>query len=259
MIKKEIRYFFTALMFFTRIPCPSWVDHSEEYLNKSRKYFPLMGWIVGGISAVLFWGSTFVFPVSISIVLSMIASVWVTGAFHEDGFTDVCDSFGGGWTKEQILTIMKDSRIGAYGVIGMSLLLLLKFLLLSEIATLGGNVLVAICLVNAHATSRFMASTFVHTHDYVQDIDVSKSRPIANSRFSMGELFYSSLFAVLPFFLFSNYLIILVLPIIYLFKMYLGYYFNKHIGGYTGDCLGATQQMTEVLFYLSILGLWKFL
>ena len=258
MLKKEVRYFFTALMFFTRIPCPAWVDHSAEYLNKSRKYFPLIGWIVGGISAVIFWGSSYVFPLSVSIVLSMIASVWVTGAFHEDGFTDVCDGFGGGWTKEQILTIMKDSRIGAYGVIGMSLLLLLKYLLLLEIAA-HGNILVAICLLNAHTVSRFMASTFVHTHDYVQDIDVSKSKPIASSRLSVGEMLYSLVFGVLPFILFCKYLILIVLPIVYLSKVYLGHYFQKHIGGYTGDCLGATQQITEVIFYLSILGLWKFL
>ena len=88
-MKKEIRIFFTALMFFTRIPCPKWVDHSEEYLNKSSKYFPLMGWIVGGGSALVFWLSTYIFPLPISILLSMIASILITGAFHEDGLADV--------------------------------------------------------------------------------------------------------------------------------------------------------------------------
>jgi len=258
MIQKEIRYFFTALMFFTRIPCPPSTDHSEEYLNKSRKYFPLIGWIVGGIAALVFWASSFVFPVSISIVLSMVASVLTTGAFHEDGFTDVCDAFGGGWGKAQILTIMKDSRIGAYGVIGMALLLLLKLLALSEMATYGREVVV-VGLICAHAVSRFVASTFVHTHDYVQDLDLSKSKPIASSRLSLAEMAYSLVFALLPFLLFQNPLALLVLPLAYVSKIYLGYYFKKHIGGYTGDCLGATQQVSEVVFYLSIIGLWKFM
>ena len=258
MIQKEIRYFFTALMFFTRIPCPPSTDHSEEYLNKSRKYFPLIGWIVGGIAALVFWVSSLVFPVSISIVLSMVVSVLTTGAFHEDGFTDVCDAFGGGWGKAQILTIMKDSRIGAYGVIGMALLLLLKFLALSEMAAYGRE-LVVVGLICAHAVSRFVASTFVHTHDYVQDLDVSKSKPIASSRLSLAEMAYSLVFALLPFLLFQNPLALLALPLTYVSKMYLGYYFKKHIGGYTGDCLGATQQVSEVVFYLSIIGLWKFM
>lgn len=258
MIQKEIRYFFTALMFFTRIPCPPSTDHSEEYLNKSRKYFPLIGWIVGGIAALVFWVSSLIFPVSISIVLSMVVSVLTTGAFHEDGFTDVCDAFGGGWGKAQILTIMKDSRIGAYGVIGMALLLLLKFLALSEMAAYGRE-LVVVGLICAHAVSRFVASTFVHTHDYVQDLDVSKSKPIASSRLSLAEMAYSLVFALLPFLLFQNPLALLALPLTYVSKMYLGYYFKKHIGGYTGDCLGATQQVSEVVFYLSIIGLWKFM
>ena len=258
MIQKEIRYFFTALMFFTRIPCPPSTDHSEEYLNKSRKYFPLIGWIVGGIAALVFWVSSLIFPVSISIVLSMVVSVLTTGAFHEDGFTDVCDAFGGGWGKAQILTIMKDSRIGAYGVIGMALLLLLKFLALSEMAAYGRE-LVVVGLICAHAVSRFVASTFVHTHDYVQDLDVSKSKPIASSRLSLAEMAYSLVFALLPFLLFQNPLALLALPLTYVSKMYLGYYFKKHIGGYTGDCLGATQQVSEIVFYLSIIGLWKFM
>jgi adenosylcobinamide-GDP ribazoletransferase len=257
-MKNEIKIFFTALMFFTRIPCPNWVDHNAEFLNKSRKYFPLIGWIVGAISAIIFWLSSFIFSIEISVVLSTIASVLTTGAFHEDGFTDVCDSFGGGWGKEQILTIMKDSRIGAYGVIGVFFLLLLKFYLLVEIAQIS-SWLIIIVLINAHATSRFIASTLVHTHHYVQDLDISKTKPIANTRLSVYEILFSFVFVLLPFLLFKNYLILIVLPICYLSKMYLGYYFKKHIGGYTGDCLGTAQQVSEVVFYLTIIGLWKFM
>ncbi|HXB12726.1 MAG TPA: adenosylcobinamide-GDP ribazoletransferase, partial [Bacteroidia bacterium] len=118
-MKKEIRIFFTALMFFTRIPCPKWVDHSEEYLNRSSKYFPLMGWIVGGLSSIVFYSCSFFLPISVSVLLSMVTSIYVTGAFHEDGLADVCDGFGGGWIKDKIMDIMKDSRVGAFGVIGV--------------------------------------------------------------------------------------------------------------------------------------------
>jgi adenosylcobinamide-GDP ribazoletransferase len=258
MICNEIRYFLTAVMFFTRIPCPAWVDHSEYYINKSRKYFPLIGWIVGGASAIAFAFAVCLFPVSIAVILSMIVSVLITGAFHEDGFADVCDAFGGGWGKENILRIMKDSRIGAYGMIGMSLLLLLKFWVLVELAGRGAFV-VAVCLLNAHAMSRFIASTFVHTHDYVQSDEQSKSKPIASSRLSRGEMLFSFLFVLAPLLLFARWEAVLILPLCYLPKLYLGYYFKKHIGGYTGDCLGATQQVCEGVFYLTVLGAWKYI
>jgi len=259
MFRKEITYFFTALMFFTRIPCPKGLAYSSEIMQKSRKYFPLMGWIVGGIAAFIFWGAQNVFSLPVSIILSMIASVLTTGAFHEDGFTDTCDGFGGGWGKEKILTIMKDSRIGAYGTIGIILLLGLKFLLLYEIASKNTTWMLVIVLLNAHTTSRFMASMMVQTHEYVQDIDQSKSKPMASQKLSWFEMLYSFLFVAIPLVLFQNLWIVAVLPATYLSKMYLGYYFKKHIGGYTGDCLGAIQQVSEIVFYLAVLVLWKFM
>ena len=125
-MKKELHIFFTALMFYTRIPCPKNINHHPDYLNKASRYFPLVGWIVGGISFLIFYMTSFLFSVEIAVLLSMITGVLVTGAFHEDGFADVCDGFGGGWTKEKILMIMKDSAIGAYGAIGLVLLFFIE-------------------------------------------------------------------------------------------------------------------------------------
>jgi len=129
-LMQHIRIFFTALMFFTRIPCPSWVDHSEEYLNKSSQYFPLVGGIVGAIGLAVLLGALWVLPVPLAVLLSMVATVLATGAFHEDGFADMCDGFGGGWTKEKILDIMQDSRLGTFGAVGLGLLMAVKFLCL---------------------------------------------------------------------------------------------------------------------------------
>ena len=117
-MKKELRIFFTALMFYTRIPCRVWVDHSEDYLNKATRYFPLIGWLIGLAMALVIYGSLFILPISVCVILALAVSVLMTGAFHEDGFGDVCDGFGGGWTKSQILEIMKDSRVGTYSVVG---------------------------------------------------------------------------------------------------------------------------------------------
>ena len=170
MIKKEITYFLTALMFFTRIPIPFKIDYSSEIMNQSQKYYAAIGLLVGLINAIIYYLCQLILPIDISIIISIIASVLLTGAFHEDGFTDVCDSFGGGYGKEKILTIMKDSRIGAYGVIGAILLLLLKFTSLKHIAE-NNLELMIFSIVAAHSVSRFFSGMMIYTHEYITDID----------------------------------------------------------------------------------------
>ena len=258
MIKKEITYFLTALMFFTRIPIPFRLDYSSEIMNQSQKYYPLVGIVVGLFNALVFYLLQFVLPIDVSLVLMMIASILLTGAFHEDGLTDVCDSFGGGYGKEKILTIMKDSRVGAYGVVGIILLFLLKFLSMKHLAETSILDFLIVLLI-AHSSSRYFSGLMIHTHEYVTDIDQSKSKPLANKALPKKTLFVGLLFTLLPFLWFDSFLMLLVLPFAYLGKIYLGWYFNKHIGGYTGDCLGTVQQVTEVLVYLGFIILWKFI
>jgi adenosylcobinamide-GDP ribazoletransferase len=260
-MKKELDIFFTAMMFYTRIPCPKNITHNPDCLNKATRYFPLIGWIVGLISGLVFIAFFQILPVSIAVLLSMIASILTTGAFHEDGFADVCDGFGGGWTKEKILKIMKDSAIGAYGAIGILLLLVLKFTVLVEVLSAQSNpVAIILIFITAHALSRWAAATIIFTHNYVREDELSKSKPIAKS-YSWKEVFGTTFFGLLPllYFIYYNYKVILVLLPVFVFRWYLARYFKKWIGGYTGDCLGATQQVCEVVFYISILALWKFI
>ncbi len=253
-MKKELQIFLTAVMFYTRVPVPRWVNHDADYLNKATKYFPLIGWIAGSVAALVFMGANYLFNPSIAIILSMAASVLLTGAFHEDGFADVCDGFGGGWTKEKILLIMKDSRVGAYGVIGTIFMLSLKFYVLLSFTVTQ----IPFILIAAHALSRWAASTFILTHQYVRENEDSKAKPVAK-QFLLTHFLIASLFGILPLLLFRNaYAFLLIIPV-YLMKIYLGWYFKKWIGGYTGDCLGATQQLCEIIFYLSSLALWKFI
>lgn len=257
MIRSELHYFFGAVLFYTRIPCPAWVDHSPAILEKSRKYFPLIGWIIGGIGVGVLTVSLLVLPLSIALILSMAATVIATGAFHEDGFADSCDAFGGGWTKEQVLKIMKDSRLGTFGVIGLGLLMTLKFTILYEIGQESLPLLYGAYL-NGHISSRFFASTVVQTDDYVQDLSNSKSKPVAMHRLSTGEMTFSFGFLVLGLLLLppQPWLIIAFL-MAYLARVYLASYSQGRIGGYTGDVLGATQQLCEVVLYLFLLILFR--
>ncbi len=263
VLKQEIRVFFTALMFYTRIPCPSWVDHSDELINQSTRYFSLMGYIVGAISSVAFLAGNYLLSFHVGIILSLIASVLTTGAFHEDGFADVCDGFGGGWTKEKILFIMKDSRIGAYGVIGLVLLFALKITILSAVLPvhLHQYSTVFAVLISSHSISRFFASTLIFWMPYSRETGNSKSKPVAQG-FSTGSLLFSFLFALIPLILLAltsqNYWVFLSFGVLTTTVFWLGNYFKKWIGGYTGDCLGATQQVSEVVFFISIAIVWKF-
>ncbi|TPN82305.1 adenosylcobinamide-GDP ribazoletransferase [Aquimarina algicola] len=253
-MKKEIHIFFTALMFFTRIPCPKWVNHDPEYLRLSAKYFPLVGIIVGSIGAGVFYGLSFLFPIEIAILLSMSATIYTTGAFHEDGFADVCDGFGGGWTKEKILLIMKDSRLGTYGTVGILLVLATKFTALSSISP----AYLPLIMIAGHSTSRFIATTLIYTHPYVRDTDNSKAKPAAKSM-STSMLIMSAVFGIIPLVFFMNPWFFAALIPMYISKMFLAAKFKKWIGGQTGDCAGAVQQLSEVIFYLSILVLWKYI
>jgi adenosylcobinamide-GDP ribazoletransferase len=253
-MKKEIDIFFTAVMFYTRIPCPKWITHDDNYLNKATRYFTLVGIIVGGITALVFFVAQYFLNTTIAIVLSMISSIFLTGAFHEDGFADVCDGFGGGWTKQKILDIMKDSRVGAYGAIGIGLLLLLKFVSLQSLPVKQ----IGIILLCAHSISRLCAVVVIYTSSYVRENDDAKAKPLAKS-ITLKEFLPAIFFGLIPMVLFFNLKVFLFLPLPIVGVIYLRYYFHKHIGGYTGDCLGATQQVSEILFYLNIIAVWKYI
>ncbi|MCG8582324.1 MAG: adenosylcobinamide-GDP ribazoletransferase, partial [Bacteroidales bacterium] len=176
-MKQQINLLLTAFGFFTRIPIPFKIAFSQENLNHCNRYLPVVGLAVGSISAMIFYGASLIFPVAVAVILSMITSVLLTGAFHEDGFADVCDAFGGGWTKEKILIIMKDSRVGAYGAIGILLLLLLKFVAINEIQA----ELIVKSIISAHVISRLMAVWTMHSLNYVREDESSKSKPITKS------------------------------------------------------------------------------
>ncbi len=247
-MKNQFNLFLTALMFYTRIPVPGSLQYSPERLNRSTRYLPVVGWIVGGIGAAVFYGLNRFLPVGLAVFLSMLATIFVTGAFHEDGFADFCDGFGGGYTREKIFTIMKDSRLGTYGAIGLLGMLGTKFLSLQSLPA----IVIPLTLVAGHSFSRLMPVLIIFTSYYSREDELSKIKPIGKKG-KTSDLLLAIIFALLPLVLFPWQLTAVVVPFslfgTFLFKKYT----EKKIGGYTGDCLGALQQIVEVLFYLSVL------
>jgi adenosylcobinamide-GDP ribazoletransferase len=244
--KYQWHLFLTAMGFFSRIPCRT--EYRKESQNRCIRYFPMVGWVVGVIGAAVFLLASWLLPVSVSVILSMAATILATGAFHEDGFADVCDSFGGGWSKEKILLIMKDSRVGAYGVIGVILMLLCKFLVINEL-----NIsLIAVAMIVAHILSRSIASTTMFTLEYVRDDETSKSKSLTkNIRFK--DIAISLITGVLSIMLLPSYWYFVVLVPLFVVKFWMERWFVKWIGGYTGDCLGTIQQVCELVIYITIL------
>jgi adenosylcobinamide-GDP ribazoletransferase len=165
---RELEIFFAALRFFTRLPVPACVGHSQQQLDRAARYFPLIGIIVGAIGALVTVAVAWALPMPLAILAGMAATLLVTGAFHEDGFADAVDGFGGGWEKARVLEIMKDSRIGSFGAIAICLMLLAKFHALAEIAARGGLAFLSLALIASHALSRLASTVLISVLDYVR-------------------------------------------------------------------------------------------
>ncbi len=259
----EARLFLTAWVFLTRVPLPiwlgDWVGYSADMLRGSARYFPLVGILVGVFAAGVFAGASWLFPPMIAVALSMIATVVLTGAFHEDGLADCCDGFGGGYTAERVLEIMHDSRVGAFGAIGVTLMLLLKFATLVSFAETGEIELAGWVMVIAHGVSRAAAVSVMRFTKYVRVDTGPKAKPLADG-ISLGAWVVALILAAVPFIfaargIDNGWLLALGLLPVALATWAAGAYFVRRIGGYTGDCLGATQQVAEVVFYLFAAGL----
>ncbi|HEV7382310.1 MAG TPA: adenosylcobinamide-GDP ribazoletransferase [Dyadobacter sp.] len=263
-MKKQSTLFFVALQFYTRFPIPGWVSYSADSLSRATRFLPLIGWLVGLICGAVWLAGDHLLNMEIGLLMSMIFSVITTGAFHEDGFADVCDGFGGGWTKEKILMIMKDSRLGTYGVAGLVFMLSIKFLSLKYLGELANAdfFILTLTLVSGHALSRMMAVTVIFTQPYARDSDDSKAKPVATAT-KKSTFVVASILAMVPFLGLIYFLkqpeLLLSLLFLYIITVLMSRYFYKWIGGYTGDCLGAVQQVSEVSFYLFVAILWKFI
>lgn len=255
-LRREQELFFTALGFFTRIPVPAWVPWSPERLNHSARYFPLVGVLVGGIGAAVAIVALQLLPPLLAVLLSMAATLLLTGAFHEDGWADTCDGLGGGWEPAQVLEIMKDSRIGTYGTAGLVLMLLAKAAALTELAAHGSAALAA-ALIAAHALSRLASTSLIHTLDYVREDALSKAKPLAR-KLARGELILATLTGALPLLLLGLSAALAAAMLTALVTLYCARLLLRRLGGYTGDGLGATQQLSELAIYLAILATWNF-
>jgi adenosylcobinamide-GDP ribazoletransferase len=245
----QLELFWLALSFFSRLPIPNNTPYCSERMNRSGRYFSLVGLLLGAICGAIYSVLILILPNEVSIVLTMVASLLLTGAFHEDGLTDMADGIGGGMTAERRLSIMKDSRIGTYGAASLVMALLCKFLFLE--ALLGyGNVLMVWVL--GYSFSRAIAASLIFDMPYVSDLDSSKSKPLANKQ-TLPELIFLLLCGLAPSLWFGWQVSLSLVLVAVVFRSFFKAWLMARIGGFTGDCLGAAQQIMELLIYLLLI------
>lgn len=251
-LKAELPAFLQALQFLTRLRPPFGAAFSPQALRESPRWYPAVGILVGAITAVIYSGSAVFLPQGMAVLIATAGGLIVTGALHEDGFADVCDGLGGVRPKARVLEIMRDSRIGTYGVLGLGMMVAAKVLALASLPMLA----VPFVLIAGHAASRASMLWAMASSDYVRDTGAASGLSDGLDGRAMVTAGVSAGLALLP--------LLFVLPVLALvfglFGLAGGHYAMRHryearLGGYTGDCLGAVQQCSEIGFYLGVLAL----
>ncbi|HKR10821.1 MAG TPA: adenosylcobinamide-GDP ribazoletransferase [Pyrinomonadaceae bacterium] len=238
-----LRRFFIALQFMTRFPVPR--TEAPQDLGKAAAFFPLVGVIVGLSAALAFVLLQRVLPLPVSILGAMILAALLTNALHEDGFADVFDGFGGGWSKERTLEIMRDSRIGVYGVLALIFLVLSKLQLLSTLSTDQ----IWRWLIVGHAAGRWAPLAL---GAWLPPASKEGLGRLVAKRSGAVEIVIGTVTVAIVLLLTVPWQSALIASVVTAFVTLLsGLYFRRRLQGITGDCMGASVQFTELALYLT--------
>jgi adenosylcobinamide-GDP ribazoletransferase len=258
-----LRHYLLALQFFTRVPVTGalarWVGYSPQLLRASAGHFPGVGLLVGAVAALVYALLAGALPATpwtplVAAILSTAATVRLTGGFHEDGLADLADGLGGSPERARALEIMKDSRVGSFGVLALLLAVLAKVGLLALLGSVGWRHACAALLL-AHAVSRALPLLLIRLLPYVADGATSKSKPLADQIGHRG-LLTAAVWALLALVLAGSLLrpsslgaalLAGALACAWMWRL-----LRRRLQGFTGDALGATQQACELACYLGL-------
>jgi adenosylcobinamide-GDP ribazoletransferase len=240
-----------AFIFFTRLPFWRLHEPSKDSYNAVVEYWPLTGWLTGGLMAATLWIGSLYLPYMLAVLLAIMVRLLITGALHEDGLADFLDGFGGGGSnRERILTIMKDSHIGTYGVIG---LIIYELLLAASLFSMP-PLLAALAIMAAGPYSKMVTAQLIMMMPYARKEEEAKAKMIYRKmdwRAGLG-LAIQGLLPMVAFLWYTHlsWELIIFLPCIVMYFLYL-LIWNK-IRGYTGDCCGAVCLLVELTVYIVI-------
>lgn len=241
-----------AFIFFTRLPFWRLAEVPANYFKNVVSRWALVGWLTAGLSVAVFYTGTLILPVNVALLLAISMRLLVTGCLHEDGLADFIDGFGGGTSRERILSIMKDSHIGSYGVIGLILYFGFLYTLLNDLPP----ALIGSAILAGDPFSKGVAGMIINCLPYARKEEEAKNKTVY-SRMTKGEYLFCILSALIPlcwlpepiYCLAGLFSIFVFLLLIFLMK--------KKIQGYTGDCCGATFLLCELSFYLGIVVIYE--
>jgi len=245
---REIPAFRLALQFLTRLPIAA--PYSEAAMRQSPRWYPAVGVVVGALAGLAFVLGDWLFTPQLGVWLAVATAVGVTGALHEDGLADACDGLGGVRPKERVLEIMRDSRIGAYGVLGLIFTIGAKALALQAMPAVD----VVFVLIAGHTASRAAMVWVMASSDYVREKGAGSAVAGGIDRAAMIVALATTGLALLPLvFCVRLEAIVCGLGGLVLAQVLMRRWYEPRLGGYTGDCLGAVQQCSELGFYFGIL------
>ena len=272
-LRDELRLLFVTLQFLTRVPVPAWVGRegwNPDWLNRAVRHFPLVGAGVGAVGAAVALLAVQLWPPAVAAALSVAATVWLTAAFHEDGLADTADALFGAAPRAKALAIMKDSRIGTYGAAVLGLALLLRVLLLAELLRSSPALAATVC-VAAHAGGRAAAVALMAALPYGGDEDHAKAKPLAREvrgRDAAWALVLGAALLALPVLARPTLAgaaqalasaagqALAVAAALVLLVAAMRAWLRRRLGGYTGDTLGACEQLGEITVALVFLASW---
>lgn len=269
--RHELRLACVALQFLTRVPVPRWVGYEPQWLNAAVRYFPLVGMLVGAAGAAVLVAAHGLWPPLIAATLAVATTLWLTVAFHEDGLADTFDALLGAAVRDKALLIMKDSRIGTYGGCALAASLLLRVLLLADLVARDAAWAAAAC-VAAHAVGRAAAVALMALLPYAGDEAHAKAKPLARA-VRAGDALCAAAFGALALGLAGVLLatrgtgsgaaigsagaaaagaaMLGASAGVLLLVLVLRAWLRRRLGGYTGDTLGACEQLGEVVVLLA--------
>ena len=243
-----MKHIAAALTFFTRITIWKWTEIPQKYYSSVVVFWPMIGWVTGGLTALLLWLAAQVFPMLPAVIIALTGRILLTGGLHEDGLADFCDGFGGGTSKDRILAIMKDSHIGTYGVMG----LIFYSLWYVSIAMSLPLMTAVAAIIASDAFAKACAAQLINLLPYSRP-EGAKNR-ISYVRMTICQSLIVVLSGMLPVCLLAYidmlFTVSITAPIIGISLLIL--YLKHKIGGYTGDCCGAACLLCELSMLAAI-------
>ena len=253
-----------ALQYFTRMRLPqrllAWTGFDEALQRASLAHFPGVGWVVGGVAGACYAAALLLLPSSYfahlaAAVVSTIATVLLTGALHEDGLADTADGLAAGHDRDRILEVMKDSRLGPSGALALALALMAKVFLLSCVGAVAGWAGAMAALLGGHVVSRGLSLGIVATLPHIGSAATSKSLPVAR-QIGRDGLLIAAIWCIaalaLVALLASPAAGLVALASAVIMLSWMRFMLARRLAGFTGDCLGATQQLCEIAFLLGV-------